>query len=208
MKSKSRSPFIYLPASALAAVLLILLPNAGSEAQQTNPAGPPDVPGNSYSADTNNTRIADPNPPVAQVNGLTIYQSELSCAVEASAARNMSGLRNLSNVSSGNTLNKLVDIELLYQESLKHRFRGLIEESDQRYQAEVKRLGGENKLAAALQCNNMSLEQFRKTIFRNLSIKRLLNKLVYSRIQVTEDEIREYYELNKEMFRHPGTIRT
>ncbi|MCJ7500408.1 peptidylprolyl isomerase, partial [bacterium] len=103
---------------------------------------------------------------------------------------------------------RLIDIELLYQESLKHRFYGLTEESTQRYQLEVKRLGGEDKLISALQCNSMSPEEFRKTIFRRLSIKRLLDKVVYSSIQVAEDEIREYYERNKDKFQEPESVRT
>jgi parvulin-like peptidyl-prolyl isomerase len=158
---------------------------------------------------------ADSGAPVAQVNGVTIYQSDLSCAIEASLARNLASQHrqtedpgsNSDQVNNKKTLNRLVDIELLYQESLKHRFRGLIEESERRYQLEVKRFGGEDKLISTLECNEMSSEQFRKAIFRNQSIKRLLDKLVYSSIQVTADEIREYYELNKDKFRKPSSVR-
>jgi hypothetical protein len=158
---------------------------------------------------------ADPGEPVARVNGVAIYQSDLSCAIEASMARKLSSrYRDLGDPGSDSdridnekTLKSMIDIELLYQESLKHRFYGLMEESEERYQLEVKRLGGEERLISTLLCNNMSPEQFHKAIFRNLSIKRLLDKVVYSRIQVTEDEIREYYELNKDRFRKPESVR-
>ena len=158
---------------------------------------------------------ADSGEPVARVNGVAIYQSDLSCAIEASLARKLlSGHRDIKDpgsdsdqVDNEKTLNRLVDIELLYQESLKHRFHGLIEESEERYQLEVKRLGGEEKLISTLLCNDMSPEEFHKAIFRNLSIKRLLEEVVYSRIQVTQDEIREYYELNKDRFRKPESVR-
>jgi len=153
--------------------------------------------------------------PVAHVNGVTIYQSDLSCAVEASLARKLlSRQRYEENQGSDNdqannedALNNLINIELLYQESLKHRFHNLIAESEKRYQIEVKRLGGEDRLAATLLCNKMTPEQFRKVIFRNLSINRLLDKMVYSIIHVTEQEIREYYELNKGKFRKPESVR-
>ena len=153
--------------------------------------------------------------PVAQVNGVKIYQSDLSCAIEASLARNLyTRRRDNQDAGSSNgqvdnekTLRRLIEIELLYQESLKHRFPGLTEESERQYQLEVKRIGGEEKLISTLLCNNMSPEQFHKAIFRNLSIKRLLDKKIYSKIQVTEGEIKEYYELNKDSFRKPESVR-
>jgi len=153
--------------------------------------------------------------PVAQVNGVKIYQSDLSYAIEASLARNLyTRRRDNQDAGSSNgqvdnekTLRRLIDIELLYQESLKHRFLGLTEESERQYQLEVKRIGGEEKLISTLLCNNMSPEQFHKAIFRNLSIKRLLDKAIYSKIQVTEGEIKEYYELHKDSFRKPESVR-
>jgi parvulin-like peptidyl-prolyl isomerase len=139
----------------------------------------------------------------------------MSIAIEASLARNLNTRhRDLKDPGSPGdqiyrekTLRRLIDIELLYQESLKHRFHGLIEEYEKLYQLEVKRLGGEDRLESTLKCNDMSSEQFRKAIFRNLSIKRFLDKVVYSRIQITEDEIREYYEVNRDRFRKPESIR-
>lgn len=192
MRSKSRASQYCLPARHVAVVITVIL--------------------TFITADTGWS--ADPGEPVARVNGVAIYQSDLSCAIEASMARKLSSRHrdietgsDSEKVDNEKTLNRLVDIELLYQESLKHRFHGLIEESEERYLLEVKRLGGEDKLASTLQCNNMTPEQFRKAIFRNHSIKRLLDKVVYSTIQVTEDEIRKYYEINQDRFRKPESIR-
>lgn len=153
--------------------------------------------------------------PIARVNGTTIYRSDLSHAVEISLTRKHSSRPDLGpgfkydrgKVDYKKTLDLLIDIELLYQESLKHHFHGLVEDSEVRYRSEVQRLGGEDKLISALQCNDMSPGDFRKTIYRNLSIKRLLDKLVYSRIDVTEDEVREYYDLNKDRFTEPLSVR-
>lgn len=158
---------------------------------------------------------ADQGEPVVRVNGVTLYQSDLSCTIEAAMARKLSSRHTGDEnpdpegrrVDRENILNRLVNIELLYQESLKHRFHSLAEESEERYQREVKRLGGESKLASTLQCNNMTTEQFRKAIFRSLSIKRLLDEVVYSRIKVTRDEARAYYEEHKIRFRKPKTVR-
>lgn len=158
---------------------------------------------------------AGPDDPIARVNGVTLYQSDLSRAVEATMARKLSSLSSEASnskfhelsIDKVKALDRLVDIELLYQESLKHRFRGLVEESGERYQDIVRDLGGENKLASALQCNDISAEQFQKSIFRNLSIKRLLNAEVYSKIEVSEEEARAYYERKQDRFREPGSVR-
>ncbi|MDF1524653.1 MAG: peptidylprolyl isomerase [bacterium] len=194
MQTKSRLYLRFLPARYLATITTILL-----TVLVTGTCWP-----------------ADPGEPVAHVNGVTIFELDLSCAIEAALVRNLISQRgdienpgfDKDQVDNEIALQRLVDIELLYQESLKHRFHGLTEESVQRYQQEVKRLGGEDKLMSVLQCNNMSPEEFRKTIFRRLSIKRLLDKEVYSRIHVTEDAIREYYELNRDKFQKPESVRT
>ncbi|MGD8353716.1 MAG: peptidylprolyl isomerase [Pseudomonadota bacterium] len=158
---------------------------------------------------------ADRDKPVARVNGVTIYQSDISVAVEANLARKLTSPDRGSTGSdpgagtsiAKKTLKELIGIELLYQESLKHRFHGLIAESEERYRKEAQRLGGEDNLISALECNNMTPEQFRKAIFRNLSIKRLLSEEVYSKIQVTEQQVTEFYERNKERFREPRSVR-
>jgi parvulin-like peptidyl-prolyl isomerase len=141
--------------------------------------------------------------PVALVNGMPILPSDLSCAVEAWKFSTRHG-------TAGNntgTLNQLIVIELLYQESLKHRFHGLARDAEEVYRHEVKRAGGEEKLRSTLQCNNISLQQFRQYIFRNLAINRLLDEMVYSRISVTDDEIDDYYETNKNNFKTPESVR-
>jgi len=193
---KSTSPRQRIPARYLAIVTTVILTILAADS--------------GWPADTGKPAI-----PVAQVNGVTIYQSDLSYAIEASLARNLLTRRRDGEkpesapheVDNEKTLRRLIDIELLYQESLKHRFHGLIEESERLYQLEVQRLGGQARFESTLQCNNISSEQFRKAIFRNLSIKHLLDKMVYSRIQVTEDEIREYYESNRDRFRKPESVR-
>ncbi len=152
-----------------------------------------------------------PEEPVAVVNGTVIHQADLNCAVEATLVRGFSPQEekdgNDNPAGDARILHRLIDIELLYQESLKHRFPGLVEEAEERYQLEVRRLGGEEKLHSALLCNDLTPEQFRKIIFRNLSIKRLLDKEVFSRITVAEEDVIDYYETHREKFRKPESVR-
>jgi parvulin-like peptidyl-prolyl isomerase len=153
---------------------------------------------------------------VANVNGSPIYQSDLACAVEVDIVREHFSQSPESDISKGlkktaskaqQTLDRLIDTELLYQESLKHKFQGLTEEVNTRYQSEIKRLGGEKNLRSALSCNNMSPDEFRKAVFRNLSIKRFLNKAIYSKIVITPEEIKEYYDKNPDTFKTRESLR-
>lgn len=141
--------------------------------------------------------------PIALVNGMPILPSDLNCALEA---WKFSARHNTAADSTG-MLNQLIVIELLYQESLKHRFHGLAGDAEEVYRREVKRAGSEEKLRSTLQCNNISLRQFRQYIFRNLAINRLLDKMVYSRISTSDAEIDEYYEANKHKFKTPESVR-
>lgn len=143
---------------------------------------------------------------VAFVNGFPIYPSDMRCAMEASLARKPHFPTEPSPEGS-RVLENLINIELLYQESLKHRYPGLVEESGRIFEKEVKEAGGRRKLEAALECNGISLDRFQRAIFRNVSIRKLLDDRVYSRITVTEEEIQDYYSENLVHFRSPGSVR-
>ncbi len=143
---------------------------------------------------------------VARVNGITLYRSDLDCAVEASIIRPERG-SGRDTFPGERALHHLIDIELLYQEGLKRRLPGIETEVERRYQAEVRKLGGTEEMAAALDYVDMTPEDLRKTIFRNLTINGYLNQEVYEKIVITDDDIREYYQANTDLFRRPETAR-
>jgi peptidyl-prolyl cis-trans isomerase D len=80
-------------------------------------------------------------------------------------------------------------------------------EAETRYKNEVRQLGGEKHLRSALSCNNMTPDQFRKAIFRNLSIKWYLDQEIYSRIVIQPGETKSYYEENRSAFTVPESVR-
>jgi len=143
---------------------------------------------------------------VAFVNGFPIFPSDMNCAIEASLARNPH-LRTKPFHDGPRVLEHLINIELLYQESLKHRYPGLVEETDKLFEKEVQEAGSRKQLEAALECNGISLDQFQQAIFRNVSIRKLLDDKVYSGITVTEEEIQDYYRENLVHFRSPESVR-
>lgn len=141
--------------------------------------------------------------PVAVINGIPILPSDLNYAMETWKFHSKQG----SSVDTSGVLNRLIVTELLYQESLKHRFPGLVEEAEEKYRREVRHVGSEEKLQSTLRCNNISLQQLRQSIFRNLAINRLLEQKVYSKIIVTNDEINEFYEANSHQYRTRRSVR-
>jgi parvulin-like peptidyl-prolyl isomerase len=150
---------------------------------------------------------------VASVNGAPIFSKDLNCAVEVSLARTLISQSRRSEKKitqesvTSETLSRLINIELLYQESLKNRFEGLVKLVEDNYQKELTRLGGEKQLKVALKCNGMTPDQFKQNIFRNLSISRYLNKMVYSRIEFTDLEIAKFYRENISLFARPPSAR-
>lgn len=75
---------------------------------------------------------------------------------------------------------------------------------------EVKTLLGEYDepgLNQTLTRNQMKLDVWRKLLERNLRIKRLIENEVESKINVTDAEVREYYDKNAEDFKLPERLR-
>ncbi len=151
-------------------------------------------------------------PPLALVNGISIHAEDVQCVVEASplplvlpVPSETSGEATQRN--KADALDRLIALELLYQESLKHRYSSLPIEVEERYRREVERVGGEAHLQAALRCNDMTPETFRKTLFRNLSINRYLEDHVFDRIDIREEEVQDYYARHRSTFSNPPSLR-
>lgn len=155
----------------------------------------------------------DTKSPVATVNGIALYQSELDCAIGTFFGPGPvpEPLPPQKQVSSEHIRDKalqtLIDIELLYQEGLKYRFPGIEEKVEKRYRAELDRMGGKEGLSEALSCIDMTPEDLKKIIFRNLIINGYLEKTVYSKVNVTDEELKEYYEQNSNQFKEPQSVR-
>lgn len=122
------------------------------------------------------------NETVAKVNGEKITKDELyEVLVEQSGAEG---------------LNVLISEKIIDMEVRKQKIK--IDEKD--IENEIENLkesyGGEESLAAALQMNGLSMDDVNRSIAMNLKIEKLLE----SRISVTEEEKKQFFETNKAMF--------
>lgn len=135
---------------------------------------------------------------LAQVNGEPITEADVRAHFMTRASKKVSGRaeKPISRV----LLDQLVERRLLLQ-----RFRegdGYVSEGRVRRFVEFVRgqYGGAD-LDAVLKEQGVDKEAWLKTMRETLEIEHLLEKEVYSKLEVSESEIEDYYNRNKEKFR-------
>ena len=106
------------------------------------------------------------------------------------------------------TLNALVDKHLQLQEA---KLEGL-EADDSEVDAAIDDIMRKNKLdkaglTDALEKEGFSMPDYKASLKDQLTIIKLVNRAVKSRITIKEDEVKDYYEKNKAKFTPPEAVR-
>jgi parvulin-like peptidyl-prolyl isomerase len=138
---------------------------------------------------------------VAIVNADPVYESEL----EELYARLPPNVRSF--MTKDQVLEQIIDERLLVQEADEQGIKVTDKELDELLQ----RMLDTNfitieQLEEQLTAQDLTLEEFMELNKRQLLIVRLINQSVYSNIEVTEDEIEEYYEQNTGLFFVPESV--
>jgi len=104
-------------------------------------------------------------------------------------------------------LNKM--IEELFLESEADRMQVGVSPEELNHEIDLLLGGGdENEKARSMAMrNNITMEEWREKILRGLRIKKLLMAEVDSKVTVDDDEIKTYYQDNKESFKWPERVR-
>lgn len=150
--------------------------------------------------------------PVAVVNGTALSNERFNDAV----ARNEQQMRRQSqgapisetqlNDMKSNILDGMINEELLYQEAQAQGVSASeseVEEQIQQYKGQY----GDEGFAQALANAGMNEDQLRDEISRSLTIQQLLEQEVTSGIEVTDDEVRTFYEENTQMFEQSESVK-
>ncbi len=147
---------------------------------------------------------------VAVVNGVKIPQKDLERKVDliktryASQGMPIKGQR-LAQLK-GKILDNLIEKELLFQES---QAQG-IEVDSKKVQKELDNLKGRFESEADFQKKiasmNYSEDLLKKQIKENLAIRKLIDEKIASKISVTDDEVKSYYEKNQDEFKNPEKV--
>ena len=135
---------------------------------------------------------------LAQVNGEPITRQDVRAHYMARGQQEMEGKAEIS--ISRVLLDQLVERRLLLQ-----RFREtgeyVSEGKVKRFVEFIRRQYGQVDLNTIMEEQGIDEESWVKTMRETLEIEHLLQKEVYSKLEVSDSEVEDYYNLNKEKFR-------
>src|SRR5947209_19642291 len=137
---------------------------------------------------------------VARVNGEKILRSE----VEKYYANQTSGSPQQPAGEQAqsmrlNILKQLIDYELMMQRARKLGLLATDEEVDAKF-AEFKAPYTQEEFDKHLKEKNITAEDFKRDIRRTLTIDKVMNKEVTSKINITDQDISDYYNTHKSQF--------
>lgn len=137
----------------------------------------------------------------ATVNGKPIPRSEVDKYYRENSE--MQGLQNPSPEQAAiyrlNILDQLIDHEVLLQRAAKLNLVAGDEEVDAKL-TEVKAPFTQEEFNARLKASGLSLEDLRKNLRQSLTIDKLLNKEINTKIDITDADIAQYYNANKSAY--------
>ena len=148
--------------------------------------------------------------PVAKVNGTVLTEADLEEALNEIMPAGVfhGGFSSKKRLQRRpQAFEKMIEKELFYQEAVKQG----IEVDEQVIKAErdktIKRLGGEKQFKAALKNAGLTDAQYQQKLRKKHLVKRLITVEVKDKAQATDEEVKVYYEKNKEKFMRPEARR-
>ena len=106
-----------------------------------------------------------------------------------------------------NILDSLIEREVLYQQSQKIGIQVSDQKVDDQLAAIKKRFPNEAEYKKALNTMKLSEEEVKVQIKRGLSIKELIDQKIASKVVITDEESKAYYDKNPQMFKQPEQIK-
>jgi len=184
-----------------ACAALLLLSTAGCGSQGT-PTAKGDKPAAAPSASLN---APDEHftPPVAVVNGVTIYASTCNEILEALRQKIPAGDPDSVDRYIGAktlALQKAIDEELLYQEAIRTGHDPSDFEISQIYADRIKEARSEANVLTVARNRNLSKSELIRTYRKAIAIDRFVKTEIEARITATDEEVRAFYETHPELF--------
>lgn len=137
---------------------------------------------------------------VARVNGQSISQSQLDRSLMAMAQSQQQ--QNIPPQTrpamEKEALKRLINLELLYQESQSKNLTPNDEEVTKAVTQIKSRLSNEESFQQLLSKSLSTEADFREEISRNLAIKRLIDQEILPTVEVTDEESNAFYQENKD----------
>jgi len=139
---------------------------------------------------------------VATVNGHAIMRAELDKGYQAQlgeAPQQKQLPQEQADSLRLNVLRELIDEEIVQQRAAKMNLTATNEEVDAKF-AEMKAPYTEDQFQERLKASNQTVDDLKRALRRNLTINKLLNKEINSKITVTDADVANYYNQHKSEF--------
>jgi peptidyl-prolyl cis-trans isomerase C len=147
----------------------------------------------------------------ALVNGVAIpmeqYTKELN--IQLARASQQGGQVSDDQLAAlkNDILDSLIEREILYQQSQKAGIQITDQTVEDQLAAIKKRFPNETEYKTALSKMNLSEDEVKLQIKRGLSIKELIDRQITSKVVITDEESKAYYDKNPQMFKQPEQIK-
>jgi peptidyl-prolyl cis-trans isomerase SurA len=135
---------------------------------------------------------------IATVNGHAIMRSELdkSYTAQLGGAQQQKPSQDQADSLRLNLLHVIIDDEIMQQRAAKMNLTATNEEVDAKF-AELKARYPEEQFEQNLKASNQTVEDLKHGIRRGLTIDKLLNKEINSKISVTDADVTNYFNQHK-----------
>jgi hypothetical protein len=143
------------------------------------------------------------SPPMARVNGVTIYRATydeiLDILRQQIEAGDPDSVERYISATDG-AYQKAIEEELLFQEAVKKGYDPKPEEIRSVYMARVGRAGSEAKLLELVGQRRLSKSEVLYDIRRTIALDRFVKQEIEPMISVSDDEVRGYYDSRPDLF--------
>lgn len=147
--------------------------------------------------------------PVARVNGMPIAAADFQKAYKALATGQANGQIPAGKEQEARqfVLNQLITAELMYQLAQKTPVTDLNKKIDDAVARLKTRFKSEDEFRTGLAQQELTEKDLRELIRRNAFIENHIEQTIASKVKVTEQEAKEFYDKNPETFTMPEQVR-
>ena len=149
------------------------------------------------------------NEAVVIVNGKTIYATELARAqkVMLSGQPGAQIPTDKKKEAEKHVLNQLISAELLYQAAQKFEIKDIDSQIDAKIAQGKKRFSTEQEFEKAIKALDINPAEMREYTRRDLLISNFIQQTIVSKIVVSEDESKKFYDQNLDKFKQEETVK-
>ena len=149
--------------------------------------------------------------PVAVVNGVKIskkeYEREINLQLQTASQQGRQIPEGMLPEIKADILNKLIDRELLYQESQKKNISVNAEEVDLQIKTIKGRFASQEEFEKTIAEMGLTEADIKSEIEHNMAIRGLIDTQVIDKIEISESETKAYYDNNPSFFKKPEQVK-